>query len=208
MQTDEKTKIIIEHVLGKKKKENLEVALDIIDLTQDIREEIIKPFLEKLQGFICEELNMSQWKWETELYDQPYGGKKHRSFGVSSKFGVLPGPVGISLSGNPTGNNLYIGVFSSPTNELFNESMSHLGKMLDGVFKPESSWKSNWWIWQQYLKSPPDWDYADWTNKDTLIKMHTDRKRVAKDIGKHLLRIIEEVKSVIDKWGQQNSPTQ
>ncbi len=205
MQTNER-EVIIEHVLDLDNKENLKMALDIIDQTQGIRERIITTFLEKLQDFICEGLDMSQWKWEKELYDKPYGGNKHRSFGVSSKFGVLQGPVGISLLGNPTGNNLYIGVFSSPTNELFNESMSHLKCMLDRVFRPEQSWKSEWWIWYQYLKSP-DWDYADWTNKDTLIKMHTDPCSAVENIGNRLLEIIEVAKPEIDKWIQQNPTT-
>ena len=125
MPTDEKEKIIIEHVLDLDNKENLEMALDIISMTQKIRKEIIKSFLKKLEGFICGELDMSQWVLETELYDEPYGKNSH-SFGVSSKFGVLQEPVGILLKGSATLKSLYIGVFSSPTNELSNESMNHL----------------------------------------------------------------------------------
>ena len=96
MPTNERD-IIIEHVLDLDNKENLEVALDIISMTQEIRSRIIKTFLGELKVFICEELDkldMSQWKWETELCADPYGKNSH-SFGVSSKFGVLQ--VGILL---------------------------------------------------------------------------------------------------------------
>ena len=77
MQTSEREKIIIEHVLENEK--NLDVALDIISLTPEIHSCIIKTFLGELKVFICEELDkldMSQWKWETELYNNPYGEEK------------------------------------------------------------------------------------------------------------------------------------
>lgn len=212
MQTDEKEKIIMEHVLGEKKKENLEMALDIISMTQKIREEIIKTFLKELKGFIYRQPAMSQWDWKKELYKKPYGGNSHRSFGVCSKFNGLPEPVDISLLGNPTGNNLYIGVFSSPKNELFNNSVD-LSQLIIKFGASENCYKteSKIWLWYQSLKSPeksPDWNYADWTNKDILIEMHTNPKRVVKNIGKHLLRIIEVAKPVIEEWVEQNPPAQ
>ncbi len=74
--------IIIEHVL--ENEENLEMALDIISMSQEIRERIIKTFLEKLKGFICGKLDMSQWDFKQDLYDNP-GGKRYRKFGVSKE---------------------------------------------------------------------------------------------------------------------------
>ena len=194
-----KGEIIIEHALENKK--NLEMTLDIIFAGYELRQRIVKTFLEELKGFIYKKLNMSQWDWETELCDNPYGGNRYRIFGVYSKFGVLNESVFISLSGNPTGNNLYIGVFTNDT--LFYKSMNHLKSRLDNEFGPGKS-EASWWFWYQSLESPNCWDYTDWTNKDILIKMHTDRKRVVKDIGNRLLRIIEVAKPEIKKWVQQN----
>ena len=65
MQMNER-KIIIDHVL--ENKENLGMALDIISMTQKIRERIIQSFLGKLKKVICEELDMSQWDLEKELW--------------------------------------------------------------------------------------------------------------------------------------------
>ena len=197
------TEIIMEHVF--KDNENLEVALDIISRTQEIRKEIIKSFLEKLKGFICKKfickkLDMSQWDWETELYDKPFEGNNYHSFGI--KFGQEP--IVISLSGNPTGNNLYIYIAVLTTNKLFHKTMNHLRSTLDKAFgqgdKPEGQW-----FWSQFLKSS---DYADWYNKDTLIKMRTDPCRVVEDIGNRLLEIIEVAKPEIEKWAQQNPSAQ
>ena len=160
----------------------------------------------ELKVFICEELDkldMSQWKWETELCADPYGKNSH-SFGVSSKFGV-----GILLKGSATLKSLYIGVFSSRTNELSNESMNHLKSRLDEECGSGRSWEDETeiWIWYQSLKLP-NRDYTDWTNKDTLIEMHTYPKRVAKAIGNHLLEIIEVAKPEIEKWVKQNPSAQ
>ena len=91
---------------------------------------------------------MSQWDWETELCDNPYGGNRYRIFGVYSKFGVLNESVFISLSGNPTGNNLYIGVFTNDA--LFYKSMNHLKSRLDNEFGPGKS-EASWWFWYQSL---------------------------------------------------------
>ena len=83
--------------------------------------------------------------------------------------------------------------------------MNHLRSRLDEECGSGRSWEDETeiWIWYQYLKSP-NWNYTDWTNKDTLIKMHTETDRVVKDIGNHLLRIIEVAKPEIEKWVQQN----
>ena len=148
--------------------------------------------------------------WKKNFGDEPYGKNSH-SFGVSSKFGVLQEPVSILLKGSATLKSLYIGVFSSPTNELSNESMNHLRDRLDEECGSGRSWKDETeiWIWYQSLKKPSaDWDYTDWTNKDTLIEMHTDRKRVVKDIGNRLLKIIEVAKPEIEKWVKQNPSAQ
>ena len=196
MQTNRRE--IVEHVL-----ENLDVALDIMDLTQEIRERIIKTFLEKLKGFICKgftckKLDMSQWKWETGLCDNPYG-KNYISLGVSSKFDVLPEPVYIVLQKQSKDlSNLIIKVITdSESNALMRYLSCKLGEEL------EKDTRSEEWIWCQSRKSS-NWDYADWTNKDTLIKMHTERCRVVKDIGNHLLRIIKVSKPVIEEWVEQN----
>ena len=192
------TEIIMDHVFkNNENNENLKVALDIISRTQEIRSRIIKPFLEKLKSFICEELDMSQWGWETELYCKPYGGNNYR------RFGVLQESVSISLSANPMGNDLYIGVFSS--NQLCNNLIDRLKRKLDAVFRQGNS--DDWGVWYQPL-SFSNRDYTDWTNKHTLIKMHTDPDRVVEDIGNHLLRIIEVAKPEIEEWVKQNPPAQ
>ncbi len=197
MQTDKReTKIIMKHVF--KDNENLEMALDIISMSQEIRERIIKTFLEKLKGFIYKKLDMSQWKWETGLCDNPYG-KNYISLGVSSKFDVLPEPVYIVLQKQSKDlSNLIIKVITdSESNALMRYLSCKLGEEL------EKDTRSEEWIWCQSRKSS-NWDYADWTNKDTLIKMHTERCRVVKDIGNHLLRIIKVSKPVIEEWVEQN----
>ena len=198
MQTNEReTEIIMEHVF--KNKENLEVALDIISRTQKIRERIIKTFLEELKGFICKKLDMSQWVWETGLCDKPYRGNKYLNFGVASKFGVLQKPVGISLSDNPTGNNPYIRVFTS---SIDTELMSRLISKLNEVFESGES-DGEQWLWCQPLTFF-NWNYADCTNKGTLIKMYTNPDCAVEAIGNDLLKIIEVVKTVIEEWGKQN----
>lgn len=209
MQMDERENIIIKYVLEEKK--NLKMALDIIDLTEKIRGQIIQSFLGKLKKVICEKLDekfdMSQWDLETELCDEPYGKNSH-SFGVSSKSGVLQKPVGILLKGSATLKSLYIGVFSSPTNELFNESMNHLKSQLNEKCEPGKYWKGEKeiWIWYQSLKKPSDnWDYENWTHKDTLIKMHTDPDCVVKHIGNRLIEIIKVAQPVIDEWVKENA---
>ena len=140
---------------------------------------------------------MSQWEWETELYDKPFEGNNYHSFGI--KFGQEP--IVISLSGNPTGNNLYIYIAVLTTNQCFHKSMNHLWSRLGSGDKPDNKW----WFWSQFLKSS---DYADWYNKDTLIKMHTDPCCVVEDIGNRLLEIIKVAKPEIEKWVQQKSPSQ
>ena len=197
--------IIIEHAL---KKENLEVALDIISSAQEIRSRIIKPFLKELQVFICKkldmsQLDMSQWDWKTELDYTSHGNISLR-FGVSNK----NEPVSILLKSS--GKVIYIGVFSS-SNIWSHESINRLRSKLDRFGSSEDQWnQSEWlWIWYQSLESPNCWDYKDWTNKGTLIKMkHTDRKRVVKDIGNRLLEIIKMAKPVIEKWVKQNPSAQ
>lgn len=199
------TKIIMEHVFkNNENNENLEVALDIISRTQEIRSRIIKPFLEKLKSFICEELDMSQWDWETKL-NKPLEGK--RRFGVSSKFGVLKEPVGILLKGYRA-DDFYIGVCSSPANISFNNSMTLRNQLTQefGASGPDWETKSELWIWYQSLKFS-SWDYKDWTHKDTLIKMHTNPDCVVEDIGYHLLDIIRVAEPVINAWVRQNPPT-
>lgn len=197
MQTN-KEKIIIKHVL--KNKENLEMALDIIFLRQKIRERIVKTFLKELKGFICGKLDLdrSQWDWETELCDKPYG-KNYINLGVYRKFDVLPKSVYIVLQKQSKDlSNLTIGVIAdSESNAL----MQYLSSKLDKELKKDT--RSGDWIWCQSRK-PSNWDYADWTNQDTLIKMHTERCRVVKDIGNHLLRIIKVSKPVIEEWVEQN----
>lgn len=196
MQMNER-EIIIDHVL--ENKENLGMALDIISMTQEIREQIIQSFLGKLKKVICEELDMSQWSWETGLCDNPYGAN-YLSFGVSRKFAVLKNePVYIILQKQAKDlSNHIIGVGSDPES---NALMQHLNCKLDEELGKGK--RSKWWIWCQPLKSPPwkppYWNYTDWTNKDTLIKMHTETDRVVKDIGNHLLRIIEVAKHEIEK---------
>ena len=132
MPTNEReTEIIMEHVFkNDENNENLKVALDIISRTQEIRSRIIKPFLEELESFICGELDMSPWYWETKL-NKPLEGNLR--FGVSSKFGVLQEPVGILLKGYRA-DDFYIGVCSSPTNISFNNSMNPLKKQLTQKF--------------------------------------------------------------------------
>ncbi len=198
MQTDEKEKIIMEHVLGKKKKENLEMALDIISMTQKIRKDIIKSFLEKLKGFICKkldmsQLDMSQWDWKTEL-DYTSHGNISLSFGVSNQ----DEPISILLQSY--GKVIYIGVFTD-------NSMNCLKNRLDNKFGPGKS-EAPWWFWYQPLKSSNREDYADWTHKDTLIKMHTNPDCVVKDIGNRLCEIIEVAKPVIEEWVDQNPSDQ
>ena len=202
MQTNEReTEIIMKHVL--KNEENLGVALDIIN--QKIRERIIKTFLGKLKGFICKgfickKLDMSQWDWETGLCDKPYEAN-FLGFGVSRKFDVLNEPVYIQLQNQAKDlSNHIIGVCSAESNAL----MQHFSSKLDEKLGKGKA--NNWWIWFQPLKSP-NWDYTDWNNKDTLIKMHFDSERTVKDIGNHLLRIIEVAKPMIEEWVEQNPPT-
>ncbi len=200
------TEIIMDHVFkNNENNENLKVALDIISRTQEIRSRIIKPFLEKLKSFICEELDMSQWDWETKL-NKPLEGK--RRFGVSSKFGVLKEPVGILLKGYRA-DDFYIGVCSPPANISVNNSMILRNQLTQelGASGPPWETKSELWIWYQPL-SFSNRDYTDWTNKHTLIKMHTDPDRVVEDIGNHLLRIINVAKPEIEKWVRQNPPSQ
>ncbi len=199
MQTNKReTEIIMEHVL--KNEENLGVALDIIN--QKIRERIIKTFLGKLKGFICKKLDMSQWDWETGLCAKPYEAN-FLSFGVSRKFDVLNEPVNIVLQNQAKDlSNHIIGVGGSSG---FNTSMKHLSSKLDE--KLEKGKANSQWIWFQPLKSS-NWDYSNWNDKDTLIKMHFDSEHAVKDIGNHLLRIIEVAKPEIEKWVKKNSSAQ
>ena len=139
MQMDEREDIIIKYVLEEKK--NLKMALDIISRHREICEKIIKPVLQKLEDFICDELNISQQGLVRKLCDEPCGKNYH-------SFGVLQGPVDILLKGTAT--NLYIGVFSSLTNEFCNESMEdHLRCHLNKVIGSGYEWKSESGIWYQ-----------------------------------------------------------
>ena len=203
MQTNEgETKIIMEHV---KNEENLDVALDIIN--QKIRERIIKTFLKELKGFICKKLNMSPWDWETGLCDKPYEAN-YLSFGVSRKFDVLNDSVYIVIQNQAKDlSNFYIGVNGGnpECNAKFHASMKHLNRKLNKTLG-KGNGSNSWWIWYQSLKyqslkkPSDDWDYTDWNNKDTLIKMHTKTDHVVKHIGNRLLEIIKVAKPVIDEW--------
>ena len=97
MQTNER-EIIIEHALEDDK--NLEIALDIISMTQEIRERITNNVFEKLQVFLKKkkELTESQFEWDFEALG-----------GVTSKSEDLP-KVGIHIAG--TEKDKFIGIFS------------------------------------------------------------------------------------------------
>ncbi len=205
MPTNEReTEIIMEHVF--KNKENLEVALDIISITQEIRERIIQSFLGKLKKVICEELDMSPWVWKTGLCDKPYEAN-YRNFGVSREFDVLNDSVYIVIQNQAKDlSNFYIGVNGGnpKCNAKFHASMKYLNRKLNKTLG-KGNGSNSWWIWYQSLKKPSDnWDYTDWNNKDTLIKMHIKTDCVVENIGNRLLEIIEVAKPVIEEWVEQN----
>ena len=103
-------------------------------------------------------------------------------------------------------SDLIIGVHNS---KYVAPSMEHLRKHCNSNLNKALGKRglNDWWIWSQPLKSP-NWNYANWTNKDTLIEMHTDLGRVVEDIGKHLLKIIKVAEPVIDEWVKENPPAQ
>ncbi len=197
-----KGEIIIEHAL--KNKKNLEMTLDIIFAGYELRQRIVKTFLTELKGFICKKLDMSQWDWETGLCDKPFEGNNYHSFGVYIKFEEEP--VVISLSGNPTGNNLEIYIAVHTDNKRFHDSMDCLRSMLNEAFPGTRKSDKRWFWWSPSLKKYSN--YADWYNKDTLIKMHIETDAVVQDIGKHLLEIIRVAKPEIEKWVKKNSSAQ
>ena len=198
-------RIITEHAL--KNEENLEMTLDIISMSQEIHERIIKTFLEKLKdfickGFICKKLDMSQWVFNKELYNNQ--GKRYRKFGVSRK--ALE--INVILEDRSTYySDLIIGVHSE-----YVESQEHLRKQLNRKLNKtleKGNGSNSWWIWYQSLKKPSDdWDYIDWNNKDTLVKMHSNPDCVVKHIGNRLLEIIKVAKPVIEEWVEKNSSAQ
>ena len=177
--------IMLNHILENEK--NLEIAQDIMSMAQQIRDLIINNFWDELNVFIKARLDRSQWDFQ-ELWD------------VTSKSLPLK-KVSIGLAGTiGRVNEQFIGIHvkdeslepSSPTWNLLKSKLEE--KLKEGYDR-----KNEHWIWKT-----PDWEYKDWTDKDTLIKMHTKTDRVVTDIGKYLLKIIEVAEPVIDEWAKEN----
>ncbi len=186
--------IIIEHAL--ENEENLAMVLDIISVGYEPHQQIIETFLKKLEVFIDKKLDISQsqWKFNRELYDNP-PGSRYRKFGVSEK----TKKINVILEDRSTYySDLIIGVHSEYVESQEHLLRKHLNRKLNKTLG-KGNGPNHWWIWYQSLKSS-NWDYTDWNNKDTLIKMHTETDAVVQDIGKHLLRIIEVARPVIEEW--------
>ena len=177
-----KGEIIIEHAL--KNEENLEMTLDIIFAGYELRGRIIDDFLEKLQVFIKKELDMSRWDFQ-EYWD------------VTSK--SLP-KVKIGICRNPhRDNKQFIGIHVGSLKPL-SPKWYRLKSKLEAKLKEGYDRKNQHWIWKTR-----DWEYKDWTDKDTLIKMHTETNCVVKEIGEYFLKICGEAELVIDKWVKENA---
>ena len=200
----EEQRIIIEHAL--KNEENLAMTLDIIAAQNELHEQIIKPFLEKLEGFVCEKLKESRLWDDFKLGDNPFKSHRPIIFSVSKKKWGEQYRVGIQ-SGY-SGRGVEIGA-------VFSDNHSSLRDELDEKLeiKREPNSLPGGWIKRLYSsdpdswnnkKDPNNWNYENWCDTDTLVKMSTETGCVVKNVGEHLIKILKGAEPVIDKWIEEH----
>lgn len=184
--------IMLNHILENEK--NLEIALDIISADSDLRQRITNNFREKLQVFLKnkKELTESQFKWQFE-----WEGDFQEVLGVRSKAEDLP-EVRIWITG-PKTDRLFIGIYVESLEPL-SKKWYLLKSKLEDKLEQGGDRKNQHWIWKTR-----DWEYTDWTDKDTLIKMHIETDCVVEEIGEYFLEIVIKAESVIDEWVKENA---
>ena len=177
--------VIIEHALENEK--NLEIALDIIFAYTDLRQRITNNFREKLQVFLKnkKKLTESQFKWQFE-----WEGDFQEVLGVTSKAEDLP-EVRIWINPNSE-TDRFIGIHVESLKPSL-PAWNPLKSKLEAKLKKGSNRKNPYWIWKT-----PNWKYKDWTDKDNLIKMHTEE--AVKDVGNYFLEIVIEAEPLINEW--------
>ena len=177
--------IMLNHIPENEK--NLEIARDIISTDSALRERIVKTFMKKLEDFIEEKLDMSQWIFETE--DDPFLQDPRTIFLLSKQ--AWQRRYAIGLRGRYGAVFVAIGVHKAGENT---PSTEDLKSELDEKFEIGTS-NSSWvWLPEDYLSN---WEYKNWEDPDTLIKMH--RGEAVKDVGDRFLEIVRVAESVIDK---------
>jgi len=175
--------IILEHAL--ENENNLKMTLDIGNAYQELRRRIIVAFLEKLQHFVRQQLNESQWNLNPELLSNPF--KKYAGFFVAKKAWAERYSVGFQADQSDA-RYLIVGV-AKQAESL--PSIEGLKQTLDSQIrqgKPSAQWD-----WYHELKHP----YFNWDNKEALIKLY-DGSAVT-DLGTYLLRIVTLAAPVIDR---------
>ena len=179
-----KEKIINEHAC-----KNSDMTQIIKSAGQEIRQRIVKTFLQEFRVFIQDKLDMSQWSYEEK--DDPFQ-QKHRTIFILSKK-AWQERYGIGLRGRYGAVNVAIGVHKAGKNT---PSIEDLKSELDEKFETGTS--KPFWVWlpEDYLSC---WDYNEWKT-DVLINMYTNVDPVVNNIGEYLLEIIGVAEPVIDKW--------
>ena len=186
---------IIEHALENEK--NLAMTLDIIFSGPELSQRIAMKFLKELEGFVRKELEESRQWDDFKLGDNPYKSHRPIIFSVSKKKWGEQYRVGIQ-SGY-SGRGVEIGAVFSDNHSLLRDE---LDEKLEIKREPNSL--PGGWIKRLYSSDPDNWNYENWCDTDTLVKMSTETGCVVKNVGEHLIKILKGSEPVIDKWIEEN----
>lgn len=175
--------IILEHAL--ENENNLKMTLDIAFVYPDLRRRIIVAFLEKLDRFVRQQLDESQWNLNSELHANPF--KKYAGFFVAKK--AWAERYQVRLSAEKSGARYMIIGVAKEAETL--PSIEGLKQELDTQIRQATA--SSWWDWYHQLEHP----YGDWDNKDALIKMYDGAAVDA--LGNYFIRIVSVAAPTIDR---------
>ncbi|MBI1745611.1 MAG: hypothetical protein HYR55_03380 [Acidobacteria bacterium] len=175
--------IVIEHAL--ENENNLDIALDIAFAYTELRRRIIVAFLEKLELFVRQQLDESQWNLHSKLRANPF--EHYAGFFVTKK--AWREQYRVELSSEKYGATYLIIGIAKQAETL--RSIESLKQTLDTQIRQGRA--STWWDWYHQLENP----YGDWDNKEALVKMYDGT--AVEDLGAYFLRIVTVAAPEIDK---------
>ena len=181
MSNSSERKMIVEHAL--ENKENLEIALDVGSVYDDLRKQLIKGFATGLKECLKNHLGIEWVCIEDGLVRDPLGPSTDNSLGFAKK--SWNREYGIGIQPETRENKCYkVGVYTGRENDS-DFPIKYLHKrMLERTGKEGS--KDIEWIWRHALN-----------NDDLLIKMYTGE--AVTEFAGLIKEIIEVAAQIIDE---------
>ena len=193
--------IILKHALSNP--ENLETTLDIGLALSDLREKIIKGFLDQLEESVLGQLNQRSDKSEWEIVIDAYHHnlresplKRYLRFGFGkeswgNQYGVALEPL------KDNACEVIVGVWRRYDEKTKKgaqrfQPKDHLRKELNHKIRNGRTNGDPYWEWHHPLDDP----YRNWNTKEALIKLHNGE--AVEYIGKKFVEIINKAAPIID----------